>query len=43
MAVTKLTTKIWNYLQRNNMWLTAVHLPDVQNAVADRESRLDTR
>jgi hypothetical protein len=33
-------TEIWNYLQTNNMWVTAVHLPGVQNVVAERESRL---
>lgn len=32
--------EIWTFVQRNNMWLTAVHLPGVDNVVADRESRM---
>lgn len=30
---------IWELAVSNNIWITAVHLPGVENFTADRESR----
>ena len=35
-----ITCEIWSWCINNNTWLTATHIPGVQNTDADRESRI---
>ena len=35
-----LAKEIWLWCGEQNIWLTAVHVPGVQNVEADRQSRL---
>ena len=35
-----ITCDIWSWCINNNTWLTAAHIPGVQNTDADRESRI---
>lgn len=32
--------EIWLLADKNNIWLLAVHVPGVDNIIADKESRL---
>ena len=34
------TRELWTFAYAHNMWLSAIHLPGVENVIADRESRL---
>ena len=40
VACNEVTRDIWMVAKSNNMWLSAVHLPGVQNCEADKESRV---
>ena len=35
-----ITSDIWSWCIENKTWLTAAHIPDIQNMDADRESRI---
>ena len=39
-ACNDITSEIWSWCIENKTWLTAAHIPGVQNTDADRESRI---
>ena len=39
----ELNKDIWDWCIVRGIWLTAVHIPGVNNSIADRESRLNRR
>jgi len=39
----QVTKEIWEFCIGNNIWLSAAHIPGVENVSADRESRLDRK